>query len=144
MFDSKPIDTYTHLVKELDKRGIAYIQFMEASAGPSLSTDIPSATEQIPHVCKQFREYFKGTFIINNGLTPETAIQKINDGEADAASFAKYYVSNPDLVERIKNNHPYNTAWVYKTMFGGSAEGYTDYPNYDPKNEKSFVLPKKE
>ncbi len=29
MYDSNPIETYTYLVKELDKKKIAFIEFME-------------------------------------------------------------------------------------------------------------------
>ena len=32
MYDSKPIETYGFLLKELDKKGIAFVEIKEASA----------------------------------------------------------------------------------------------------------------
>ena len=36
-------------------------------------------------------------------------------------------LANPDFVERLKSNAPMNEA-DRNTFFGGSAQGYTDYP----------------
>jgi len=37
------------------------------------------------------------------------------------------FISNPDLVERLKRNAPLNPV-VKEKLYGGGAEGYTDYP----------------
>lgn len=55
---------------------------------------------------KVLRPLFKGVIIGNGRLTPDTANQAIENGDFDAASFATLYVTNPDLVERFKNNWP--------------------------------------
>src|SRR5262249_19569023 len=46
---------------------------------------------------------------------------------ADLIAFGKPFISNPDLVERLKKGAPLN-AWDKNTFYGGSAKGYTDYP----------------
>ena len=48
-------------------------------------------------------------------------------GEADLIAFGKPFISNPDLVERLKRGAPLN-APDKATFYGGGAKGYTDYP----------------
>jgi N-ethylmaleimide reductase len=46
---------------------------------------------------------------------------------ADLIAFGKPFISNPDLVERLKAGAPLN-APDKATFYGGGAKGYTDYP----------------
>jgi N-ethylmaleimide reductase len=48
-------------------------------------------------------------------------------GEADLVAFGKPFISNPDLVERLRVDAPL-AALNRDTLYGGSAAGYTDYP----------------
>ena len=73
------------------------------------------------------RERFKGVYIANNGYTREMAIDAVAKGHADAVAFGRSFISNPDLVRRLKLNAPLQKA-NSATMYGGGAEGYTDYP----------------
>ena len=45
----------------------------------------------------------------------------------DLVAFGRAFISNPDLVERLKTGAPLN-ALNPATLYGGGAEGYTDYP----------------
>ena len=51
----------------------------------------------------------------------------LNEGAADLIAFGKPFISNPDLVERLKKGAPLNE-WDKATFYGGGAKGYTDYP----------------
>ena len=51
-------------------------------------------------------------------------------GEADLIAFGKPFISNPDLVERLKKGAPLNE-WDKATFYGGGAKGYTDYPRLE-------------
>jgi len=42
-------------------------------------------------------------------------------------AFGKPFISNPDLVERLKKGAALNE-WDKNTFYGGGAKGYTDYP----------------
>jgi len=42
-------------------------------------------------------------------------------------SFGQTYIANPDLLERFKQNADLNAPDA-STFYGGSSEGYTDYP----------------
>jgi N-ethylmaleimide reductase len=46
---------------------------------------------------------------------------------ADLIAFGKPFISNPDLVERLKRAAPLNEL-DRATLYGGGEKGYTDYP----------------
>ena len=49
------------------------------------------------------------------------------DGLADAVAFGRFYISNPDLTERFRQNAPLAEADT-STYFTNGAKGYIDYP----------------
>lgn len=51
----------------------------------------------------------------------------IESGLADLVAFGRPFIANPDLPERYRRGLPL-AAFDGKTLFGGSAEGYTSYP----------------
>lgn len=52
---------------------------------------------------------------------------KLAAGRADAVSFARPYISNPDLPRRFSDNLPLAANDV-ETWYLGGAKGYIDYP----------------
>jgi N-ethylmaleimide reductase len=86
--------------------------------------DVPYAVKQI---ARHFRPRYKGTLIINCGFTPESGYRVIEEGLADAVSFGKYFISNPDLVERIRRGAPLAEPDL-NTFYTPGPKGYTDYP----------------
>jgi N-ethylmaleimide reductase len=86
--------------------------------------NVPYAVKEI---AKHFRPRYKGTFIINCGFNPEKGSRVIEEGLADAVSFGKYFISNPDLVERIRRGAPLAEPDL-KTYYTPGSKGYTDYP----------------
>jgi N-ethylmaleimide reductase len=80
------------------------------------------------HTFDLFRATFHGTMIGNGGFDPMTASAHIGRGNLDLVSFARHYISNPDLVARIATGYslaPNDT----KTYYKGGSSGYTDYPS---------------
>lgn len=135
MFDSNPVALYTYLLKELDKRGIAFVEFVEPfPEGVDKFMDpegkYPFGSHQIKNCAATFRPFFSGTLICNNGLTPDTALEKIQEGEADLVSFGRLFIANPDLPLRVKNNWPLAQP-DQATFYQGKEKGYTDYPFYE-------------
>ncbi len=63
----------------------------------------------------------------NNGYDLALANQMVDSGAADMIAFGKLFISNPDLVERLKAGAPLN-GFDKATFYGGGAKGYTDYP----------------
>ena len=129
MYDSDPIATYSYLLQQLEKRGIAFVEIMEPGEAYAQGIHYEPGEKQIAETAKTFRPYFKGTLITNNNLTPESAAKTIREGNADLASFGRLFISNPDLVERIRNGWKLNESDV-TTYYAGGEKGYADYVEY--------------
>jgi len=117
--DSDPAATYGHVARECSARGIAFLFVRE-----SLKAE--------PRFSKELRERFKGSFIANQELSKEEGERLIKDGEADAVSYGRQFIANPDLVKRFEVDAPLNEP-DGSTFYGGGPEGYTDYPALDSR-----------
>lgn len=126
--ETQPLHEY--VVKRLNDYNLAYLHIS------GRADKIKGEEEQAAHVlnvAKHYRPLYKGIYMINKGFTKETAEAAIKEGIADLVSFGHLYVSNPDLVERFKNNYPIAESNP-KTFMAKGAEGYTDYPVYKKDN----------
>lgn len=120
MGDSNPAATFGYVAEELGKRGIAFIFTREKLGNDRISPEL--------------KKRFGGVLIANEGFNLHTAKQEIESGQADAISFGKDFIANPDLAERLKNNASLN-AWNGETFYGFGLPdhkvGYTDYPSLE-------------
>lgn len=73
------------------------------------------------------RNAFGGPVIANNNLKPDTAAALIAEGRAEAVSFGRAFIANPDLVERIRAGAPLARP-DYSLLYTGEERGYTTYP----------------
>jgi len=124
MSDSNTTALFTHVIGEVSKRGIAYLHLIEPRA--TLAGGSDASDDSAPDVIAQYRGLFKGKVIAAGGFTAATAETEVATGRSDAVAFGRMFISNPDLVERIRTGQaftPYNRA----TFYGGGAVGYTDY-----------------
>ncbi|HEX4844116.1 MAG TPA: alkene reductase [Limnobacter sp.] len=117
--DTNPQALFTHLIEELSKRGLGFIHMIEGSTGGD--RNLPGFDYQAA------RRKFQGSWIANNGYTRDLAIEAVQQGQADAVSFGRLYIANPDLVERLKRNAPMNEPDP-STFYVPGEKGYTDYP----------------
>ena len=130
MYDSDPVALYSYYFEELSKRNIAFVEVMEAGERHAPNGKHPAPENQIKgSVAENLRSKFKGVYIANNNFTYETANKFIEQGLADAVTFGRYFISNPDLPARFLNGWPLQESNP-KTYYGGSAIGYIDYPFY--------------
>lgn len=84
--------------------------------------------EEEAQMIKTWRNTYKGTFIGSGGFTRELGIKAVADGDADLVSYGRLFISNPDLVYRLRVNAPLNK-YVRKTFYTQDpVVGYTDYP----------------
>lgn len=88
------------------------------------------ANEEGKMFLRRFREAYAGTLILAGLYTKEAAQQDVRDGLTDLVAFGRPFISNPDLVERLKNDWPMTTPDP-STFYGGDHVGYTDYPVYE-------------
>lgn len=117
--DSQPQALFMHLVQALSQRGIAFIHMIEgATGGPR---DLPGFDYAAA------RQAFQGSYIANNGYDRDAAATAVASGHADAVSFGRLYLANPDLVQRFVQGAPLNTPNP-ATFYTPGPVGYTDYP----------------
>ncbi|MEO4002073.1 alkene reductase [Mesorhizobium sp. CAU 1732] len=116
---SDPQPQFDYLVGKLDELGIAYIHVVEGATG--------GPREVAPFDFDALRSRFTNTYIANNGYDLDLAAKRLAEGKADLFAFGRPFISNPDLVARLKSGAPL-AALDPATLYGGGAEGYTDYP----------------
>lgn len=128
MQESNAVPMYQALLAELPK--IAYVHIMEANNR---------------HTTKLMRESWSGKFLLNphvdaeqGPVTGEVATPLVEDGFAEAVAFGALFLSNPDLVERIRVGGPFNDL-DDTTLYGGDHKGYTDYPTLAELEEEAIA-----
>jgi N-ethylmaleimide reductase len=117
--DSNPQPLFDYIVDHLNALKLVYIHVIEGATG--------GPRDVAPFDYASLRKRFKGAYIANNGYDFELATKVLAANEADLIAFGKPFISNPDLVERLKRGAPLN-APDKATFYGGGAKGYTDYP----------------
>ena len=117
--DSNPQALFDYIVDQLNALKLIYIHVIEGVTG--------GQRDIAPFNYTSLRQRFKQAYIGNNGYDFQLATKTLQAGAADLIAFGRPFVSNPDLVERLKTSAPLN-AWNEATFYGGGAEGYTDYP----------------
>lgn len=126
--DSDPQSLYGHLAEQLAPLGLAYLHIIQGETGGLRE---PEDAEQ-PFDYDALRGRFRGCWMVNNGYGAEDAEEAIATGKADLVAFGRPYISNPDLVRRLREDAPHNPLQADK-LYGGGAEGYTDYPFLDAR-----------
>lgn len=112
--DATPIETYTHIAEQCKARGIAFIFLRE-----TLNTNL--------RLTPIIKKAFGHGIIANQQLNKEQAEELINSETADAVSFGRLFIANPDLPARFAKNAPLNEP-IPETFYGEGPTGYTDYP----------------
>ena len=115
MGDANAKETFGYALEELGKRNIAFFFTREYLADDSISLDMKARSNGVP-------------YIANMRLSREDALELLSSGKAEAVSFGKAYIANPDLFERLLEDEPLNEL-KFENMIGSDvAEGYIDYP----------------
>ena len=119
--DADPQTTFGAAIEQVSRIGLAYIHMIEGQTqGPR---------DAIPGFdFSALRRAFKGLYIANNGLTLELAAKARRENAADLLCFGRLFISNPDLVERLRTGAPLAPMPARDRLYGGGADGYTDYP----------------
>jgi 2,4-dienoyl-CoA reductase-like NADH-dependent reductase (Old Yellow Enzyme family) len=124
-------EQFTSVATILDRLDLAYLHVVDG-----LAFGFHQLGE--PMTLAEFRRVFHGPLMGNCGYTPESAEQAVVDGAADLVAFGRPFISNPDLVDRLRHGWPLAgpadmAAWYSPT--GG--RGYTDFPAYGPATVKA-------
>ena len=122
--DSDAQGLYDYVVEQLAPLKLAFLHVVEGATG--------GARDVAPFDYAALRSRFRrgnehGAWMVNNGYTRQMALDVVASGDADLVAFGKPFISNPDLVRRLQDDAPL-AALNPKTLYGGGADGYIDYP----------------
>ena len=116
---------------------LAHALFDEASVDQYIPSDLiePVAAGFMDKaenpVGDRVRATFKGAMIQNGGFDGASANACIAAGTADAVSFGRPFIGNPDFVNRMRNDLPLASANM-DFAYVGDARGYVDYSAFQP------------
>ncbi|VTR97308.1 12-oxophytodienoate reductase : 12-oxophytodienoate reductase OS=Calothrix sp. PCC 7507 GN=Cal7507_3667 PE=4 SV=1: Oxidored_FMN [Tuwongella immobilis] len=125
MRDSNPVATFGYAIEQLNAMKLAYLHIMGAS-----EADLRHGGNAIPLAV--FRPKVTVSLIANQDYDREKAMAAVASGDADLVSFGRLFLANPDLPARFQHHAPLNLPNP-ATFYGGGAEGYTDYPFWQPE-----------
>ncbi|MCL6245782.1 MULTISPECIES: alkene reductase [Acinetobacter] len=120
MGDHDPRETFGYALEQLGQRKIAFFFTREYLADDSISDYLKQRSNGVP-------------YIANMRLSREDAVDLLASGKADAVSFGKAYIANPDLFERLMANAALNELQLENMIGTDVAEGYIDYPSMKNK-----------
>jgi N-ethylmaleimide reductase len=125
--DSDPQPLFEHVARQLAPLGLAYVHVVEGQTGGARDHQQGDAPFDYTALRATYRAAGgQGAWMVNNGYSAELAQQALNDG-ADLVAFGRGFIANPDLTRRLRDGLPLNEL-QRATLYGGGAQGYTDYP----------------
>ena len=114
LFDENPEETFRALIESINSMKLAYLHVIRMKAGVD---NIALASE------------FEGQLVLNDSYDLECGNKALAEGKADAISFARSYIANPDLVERLREGFELSQP-DYKTLYTSGSKGYSDYIDF--------------
>jgi len=120
-------EMFTYIAEQIQKFALVHLQVMDGF-------DFGFHGLGKPVKLFDIRARYHGIIVGNVGFTRDVAEGAIRSGAADAIAFGRPFLTNPDLVERYKNNWPLNlelpiNLWYYLEP---KEKGYTEFENYLP------------
>lgn len=153
--DTDPIANFRYALSEVEKRGVAYVCLTQPRADLLLEEKTKTenmyaairegkvaATVEDLHL-RHFLEVLETTPVLTNGnYNGENCFEEVERNEVDGITFARWFISNPDLVEKLRLGKRL-TKWNMETVYASTVEagsesvGYTDYPFGEVEEEEA-------
>lgn len=114
MDPSDPAAIFAPFLDAIDGLGLAYLHLLDMYLA---DFDAPAFV----------RRHWRGPLVLNNMLKQESAAAALLAGRADAVSFGRPFIANPDLVARFRAGAPLAKP-DYTRLYTGEERGYIDYP----------------
>lgn len=103
------------LVGQLATRDIGYLHL--------ITTPLPL------ELVAAIRAAFPGTLVLAGDYDADKAAEALASGRADLVAFARHFIGNPDLPERLRLAQPL-AGFDGSKLFSAGSDGYNDYPAY--------------
>ncbi|PTT75932.1 alkene reductase, partial [Pelomonas sp. HMWF004] len=97
--DSDAQALYNFVAEQLSPLKLAFLEVVEGATG--------GPRDVAPFDYAEMRRRFAGPWMVNNGYDRAMALDAVASGRADAVAFGRPFISNPDLVERLRDNLPW-------------------------------------
>jgi len=115
--DPEPLTTYGYIARELEQRGVGFLHLYDQDGNWLCDSANP--------LLAALRDAYHGSIIACGGFTADSAEALLASGKANLIAFGKAFISNPDLVERMRRGVEL-TPWDQATFYASGAKGYTD------------------
>ncbi|BAT76870.1 hypothetical protein VIGAN_01493300 [Vigna angularis var. angularis] len=132
-FDSDPLGLGLAVIEKLNKfqkeKGtkLAYLHVTQPRFTLLERTEAEREEDSVD-LMQQWRRAYEGTLMCSGGFTRDSGMKAVAQGLADLVSFGRLFISNPDLVSKLKLNAPL-TSYNRNTFYTSDPViGYTDYP----------------
>jgi NADPH2 dehydrogenase/N-ethylmaleimide reductase len=116
--DENSAKTHIELMQQAAKLNLAYLHVMRAPV-PEIDA------------FEMAQMHFGDRLILNDGFTPENSEEALTQYANSALSYARHFIGNPDLVQRLQHGYPL-TRFDRKTLYTPGAAGYTSYASHTP------------
>jgi 2,4-dienoyl-CoA reductase-like NADH-dependent reductase (Old Yellow Enzyme family) len=118
--DSNPEKLFVSAAEALSAIKIAFLELRE----PGFDGTFGKADHS--PIAPAIRRAFRAPLIINSDYGPAKAAAVVASGEADAITFGRPFIANPDLPRRVRLGLPLAKE-SSATWYSQGAEGYLDY-----------------
>jgi N-ethylmaleimide reductase len=129
--DADPEPLFRSVAATLSQFGLGFLELREPGAhGTRGKPDRPPVHPVI-------RAAFEGPLVLNSDYDGARAQAALDRGEADAISFGRGFLANPDLPRRLRDGIPLAPDDA-ATWYTRGPEGYVDYPTADRQHQKAL------
>ncbi|MBN9438303.1 alkene reductase [Bosea sp. (in: a-proteobacteria)] len=119
--DPEPEPLFVAAARSLSALGIAFLELREPPP------DGTRGKPDHPAIAPAIRLAFKGTLVLNSDFDGTRASAAVSSGAADAITFGRPFLANPDLPARLRLGASLNDDDM-ETWYSQGIEGYLDYP----------------
>ena len=121
--DPDPAAVFGAAAKVCEELGVNHVELRQPGPdGTFGATDVPKQDALI-------RSIYSGVLVLNSDYSAAEGAADVKSGRADAISYGRPFISNPDLPERIRKDAEFApNVNVPKSWYLPGAEGYIDYP----------------
>lgn len=133
--DTDPLATFSYVLSEVEKLGIAYVCLTQPRTDLFLSEktkweNLHKASDTRAMKVSKEGITLKPLFAIlkntprfaTGSYDDKNCFEEVESGELDAVTFARWFISNPDLVERIRRGVPLSP-WKQETWYTSGRRG---------------------